>query len=74
MVITIEWLIIIMSSIWVFFDSKEIGAKKGLITGFANMGPVGWFFSCLFLWLIGFPMYLATRSRIKAAASLINKV
>ncbi|KAF0155725.1 MAG: hypothetical protein FD159_2026 [Syntrophaceae bacterium] len=58
-------LIIIGTSIWVYFDAKSIGVKKGQITGIANMGPLGWFFVCLFLWIIGFPVYLAKRGEFK---------
>lgn len=58
-------LIIIGTSIWVYFDAKSIGVKKGQIEGIANMGPVGWFFVCLLLWIIGFPVYLAKRGEFK---------
>ena len=27
------------------------------------MGPRGWFFACILLWIIAFPMYLATRPK-----------
>ncbi len=58
-------LVIIGTSIWVFFDAKSIGVKKGQIAGFANMGPVGWMFGCLLLWIIGFPLYVAKRGEFK---------
>ena len=59
------WLVIIGTAIWVYFDAKSIGVKKGQITGILNMGPVGWFFVTLLLWIIGFPAYLATRGKYK---------
>ncbi|MGV8057303.1 MAG: SHOCT domain-containing protein [Smithellaceae bacterium] len=59
------WLIVIGTSIWVLFDAKSIGVKKGQIKGIANMGPWGWFFVCLLLWIIGFPVYLAKRGEFK---------
>lgn len=59
------WGIVIVSSIWVLVDARAIGVQKGQIRGIANMGPVGWFFVCLLLWIVGFPMYLAKRSEYK---------
>ena len=55
------------TSIWVYFDAKAIGVKKGQVTGFADMSPLGWFFATLLLWIVGFPLYLANRSKFKAA-------
>jgi hypothetical protein len=62
------WLVVIGSSIWVAADASSIGARKGLVPGFFNMGVAGWFFACLLLWIVAFPGYLATRNKIKAAA------
>ena len=62
---SIVLLIVIGTSIWVLFDAKSIGVKKGQIKGIANMGPWGWFLSCLGLWIIGFPLYLAKREEYK---------
>ncbi|KJR97184.1 MAG: hypothetical protein VR65_24860 [Desulfobulbaceae bacterium BRH_c16a] len=61
--------IILLSSIWVYFDAKKIGARKGLLPGFFNLGPVMWLLACLLLWIIGFPSYLVMRSRIIEAAA-----
>jgi hypothetical protein len=61
-----------ISAIWVFFDAKSIGVKKGLITGLGNMGPVGWFFVTLLLWIVGFPMYLYYRGDFKKALSQLS--
>ncbi len=58
-------LIIVVTSLWVFFDARSIGVKKGQIKGLANVGPVGWFFACLGLWVIAFPMYLFKRGEFK---------
>ena len=55
------WAIVIVTSLWVFFDAKRIGIKKGQITGIANLGPGGWLVACLFLWIIAFPTYLIKR-------------
>lgn len=59
------WLIIPGTAIWVYFDAKSIGVKKGQLRGLADMGPAGWFFACLLVWIIGFPLYLAKRSDYK---------
>ncbi len=60
-------LIVVGTSIWVVFDAKSIGVKKGQVQGILDMGPWGWFFVCLFLWIVGFPAYLAMRGKYKAA-------
>lgn len=62
---TIILLVILGTSIWVFFDARAIGVKKGLVKGVVDMGPWGWFFVALFLWIIGFPAYLAMRGKYK---------
>jgi hypothetical protein len=61
----IIWLVVIGTAIWVYFDAKSIGVKKGQVTGLANMGPGGWFFVTLLLWIIGFPAWLAMRGKFK---------
>jgi hypothetical protein len=48
-------LIVIVTSIWVFFDAKKIGVKKGQMKGVCNMGPGGWLIVCLLLWIIVSP-------------------
>jgi len=53
-------LIVIGTSIWVLFDARNIGVKQKE----TDAGPWVWFFFCLLLWIIGFPMYLATRHSI----------
>ncbi|MDA8170276.1 MAG: hypothetical protein M0Z48_00405 [Nitrospiraceae bacterium] len=58
-------LFILVTSIWVYFDAKAIGVRKGLIKGLTDMGPGGWFVVCLGLWIVGFPAYLATRGKYK---------
>lgn len=61
------WLIVLGSSIWVLIDAKSIGVRKGVITGLGNMGPWAWFFGCLLLWIVGFPLYLIKRGDFKRA-------
>lgn len=57
--------LIMGTSIWVFFDARSIGVQKGQVNGFFNMGPVGWAFSCLLLWVLAFPVYLTKRAKYK---------
>jgi hypothetical protein len=59
------WLLVIGTSIWVFFDANTIGVKKGQVSGTADMSPVGWLLACLLLWIIAFPLYLSKRSEFK---------
>lgn len=63
------WLLVIGSAVGVYIDAKSIGARKGLIPGFLDLGPLGWSLSTLFLWILAFPLYLATRGRIRQAAA-----
>lgn len=59
------WIVVIVTSIWVYFDAKKIGIKRGQIKGVANMGPVAWLIICLGLWIIAFPVYLIKRPQFK---------
>jgi len=59
-------IVVIGTSIWVGIDAANIGAGK------VGTGPVGWCLFCLLLWIIGFPVYLAKRSGIKAAVAASN--
>ena len=68
------WIIVVASAIWVVIDAKNIGVKKGLVTGLGNIGPWGWFFVTLLLWIIGFPMYLYYRGKFKLAVAEASNV
>lgn len=53
---------VIGTSIWVAFDAQNIGVKTGQLGGgLLDMGCYGWFFLCLLLWIVGFPLYLIKR-------------
>jgi hypothetical protein len=63
-------LIVIGTSIWVYFDARNIGVKKsgekaksGKLS--VDMGPLGWGICCLLLWIIAFPVYLFKRPGFK---------
>jgi tetratricopeptide (TPR) repeat protein len=49
-------------SLWVLYDAKQIGVRKGLIKGLGNMGPWGWYIACLLLWIVVLPFYLYKRN------------
>ena len=68
------FLAVIVTSIWVYIDAKAIGVQKGQISGIANMGPVGWLFACLGIWIIAFPIYLAKRSEFKKINTTVSNV
>jgi hypothetical protein len=59
--------LVLGTSFWVFIDANKIGVKAGQLSGLKGMGPAGWLFSCLLLWIIAFPYYLAVRERLKFA-------
>ncbi|HZZ92994.1 MAG TPA: SHOCT domain-containing protein [Usitatibacter sp.] len=61
------WIVIFGTSLWVYFDAKSIGTRKGDLTGLFNLGPAGWFWVSLLLWIVGFPAYLAKRGELKRA-------
>lgn len=63
-------LIVFFSSIWVYFDARSIGVKKGVLRGLFDLGPAGWFWVCLLLWIVGFPAYLAKRGELKRVAAV----
>jgi uncharacterized membrane protein len=63
-------IVVIGTSVWVLVDSNSIGVKKGKIGGLFNMGPAGWFFSCLLLWIVAFPAYIVKRSEYKRMATM----
>jgi hypothetical protein len=61
----IIFLVVIGTSIWVLFDAKSIGIQKGQIKGVLDMDAFGWFFCCLLLWIVAFPIYIAKRQEFK---------
>lgn len=60
-------LLVILSSIWVLIDARKIGVRRGLLPGIGNSGPLAWSMLTLFIWIVGFPLYLMYRGKYKAA-------
>lgn len=59
--------VVLLSSIWMAVDADRLGYDKRDIQGLAAVGPAGWFFAGLLLWIVAFPLYLIKRPELKAA-------
>ena len=55
------WIIVVASSIWVWYDARALGMKRDKEKGF--YGPWTWFIGVALLWIVFFPVYLAKRSQ-----------
>jgi hypothetical protein len=63
-------IVVAATSIWVFVDARQLGAKRGVLGGgFLDSSAGAWFIGCLLLWIIAFPCYLAARPKLVAARS-----
>jgi hypothetical protein len=61
----IVWLVVLALCVWVLVDSIHLRARRGALGGgMLDMGPAGWFFSCLLIPLIGLICYACTRPRL----------
>ena len=69
MINMLPMLVVLGTSVWVLIDSRTIGVEKGRIKGFFDMGPTGWFLSCLLCWIVAFPAYLVKRREYKRATA-----
>ena len=60
-------LLILASDLWVWVDAKahaDRGTPVEFSAQFIRLDTPGlWVLSCLFVWVVGFPLYLVTRSR-----------
>lgn len=65
----IGMIFVLACGLGVFIDAKNIGARKGLIPGFTDLGPLGWAVSAVLLWIVAFPLYISQRSRIQEAVA-----
>lgn len=57
------WVMVIITSLWVAFDSRKIDIQKyntNLAHHYAAL-----FFMCLLVWIVAFPWYLIVRDKIK---------
>lgn len=59
------YLVVIATAIWIAIDASHLGARRGTLGGgMLDMGPVGWFFATLLLWIVALPCYLVTRPKL----------
>lgn len=65
--------IVIITSLFVLVDATWIGARRGLGLGLADLGPGGWFLSCLFMWIVAFPYYVMVRPKIVRRALVMRR-
>ena len=63
----ILYLIVLGTAIWLAIDSSRLNAiiKSRSLDKRGIGSPVLWFFSCIVLWIIIFPLYLYYRSKLK---------
>lgn len=61
-------LVVFGSSIWVLIDAQRLGVR-GEGKGMTSNSPAAWFAGCVLLWIVVFPLYLVTRSKVLAARS-----
>jgi hypothetical protein len=61
-------LLVVAIDLWVYADAKahvERGTPVLFSTGFLNVDtPAAWFFGCLLLWILFFPLYITTRDQV----------
>jgi hypothetical protein len=63
------WLIALGGCVWVYFDARELGVRKGgLGGGGLDMSVRSWVICCAVIPLIAFPAYLMARSRYRGLA------
>lgn len=59
--------VVIATSIWVAIDASTLGARHDRSLGMAGSSPAAWFFGCLLVWIVFFPLYLSQREKIRLA-------
>ncbi len=63
------YLVVVATAICVALDASRLNARRGALGGgLLDMGPAGWFFACLLLWIVTLPCYLAVRPRLERRA------
>ena len=67
------FIVVIATSIWVLIDAHILGVRKGVVKGLGDMGPFGWFFASLLLWIIAFPLYLGMRPKYVRAKNALSE-
>ncbi|MDD5384561.1 MAG: hypothetical protein PHG89_06745 [Gallionella sp.] len=65
----IQFIIGLVMAIWVLYDAKKIGVRKGLVSGIGNLSPWGWFWLTSILGIIGFGIYWYHRGKLIEAVA-----
>lgn len=55
------------SAVAVYFDARSLRYDPKKVGGFAGIGPGGWAFCSLVMWLFVVPLYIAQRGRLAAS-------
>ena len=68
--VPLSWFMILGTAIWAAIDSSKIHLKR--YKSGISYGPVVLFIAIAFLWIIGFPWYLAMRYKIKTGTAILK--
>jgi membrane protein YdbS with pleckstrin-like domain len=66
----LTWFMVLGTALWAAIDSKKIQLKR--YKSGISYGPVVLFIAIAFLWIIGFPWYLAMRYKIKTGTAVLK--
>ena len=64
-----QFVIGLVLAIFVLYDAKKIGIRKGLVTGLGNLSAWGWFWATSILGILGFGIYWYYRGRLIEAVA-----
>lgn len=58
-------LVVLGSSVWVLIDAHRLGLRAGRDgkRRLLSNDPATWFFGCILLWIVVFPLYLVARTK-----------
>jgi membrane protein YdbS with pleckstrin-like domain len=66
----ITWIMVLGTALWAAIDSSKIQLKR--YKSGISYGPVVLFIAIAFLWIVGFPWYLAMRYKIKTGTAVLK--
>jgi hypothetical protein len=66
----LTWIMVLGTALWAATDSTKIQLKR--YKSGISYGPVVLFIAIAFLWIIGFPWYLAMRYKIKTGTAVLK--
>jgi hypothetical protein len=66
----LTWFMVLGTALWAAIDSKKIQLKR--YKSGISYGPVVLFIAIAFLWIVGFPWYLAMRYKIKTGTAILK--